>query len=160
MNCFTYIMVPAVAQCRKCGKFLCKECATKYPDMICEDCAYVMQDQERSSITRRNLYSITLFLVMAVLSFSIEYEKDIFPMWQIILGSFCLGYICAGIPFGWYALRRFKLPNDIIILNLVFILVLGFIKFCVSVYIGWFVLLLYLLKPLFYAIKRAVSERA
>lgn len=158
MNCFYHIMVPAVAQCKNCGKFLCRECATRYPDMICEDCAYAMQDQEHMKIVRRNLCALCVFFVMAILAFSIEYEKDIFPMWQIILGSFCLGYICAGIPFGWYALRRFRLPDDIIILNFAFLIILGFIKFCVSVYIGWFVLLLYLLKSLFYAVKRVISR--
>ena len=155
MNCFYHIMMPAVAQCKKCGKFLCRECATRYPDMICEDCAYAMRDQEHRKIVRRNILGLCIFVIAAICIF--DEQRDIFPMWQTILVAIGGGWFCAGIPFGWYALRRFRLPDDIILINLVLLIILGSIKIIASIMIGWLVLLIYLFKCL---INKTSSGRA
>ena len=161
MNCFYHIMMPAVAQCKKCGKFLCRECATRYTDMICEDCAYAMRDQEYRRIVRRNLWTIGTFLTVSVLAGAMLYEQETFPyLWQTIIGALEAGFFFAGIPFGWYALHNFKVPDGIIILNIAFLVIMVGIKAAVSIMIGWLLLLLYLLKSLFYAIKRAVTGKA
>lgn len=38
MNCYFHVEQPAVTQCSICGKGLCKECASKYKDVVCDDC--------------------------------------------------------------------------------------------------------------------------
>lgn len=152
MNCFYHIMVPAVAQCKNCGKFLCRECATRYPDMICEDCAYAMQDQEHRKVIRRNHWALCIFVIAVISIF--EEMWGLFPVWQVISIAIGGGWFCAGIPFGWYALRQFRLPDNIIMINLVLLIILGGIKIIGSIIIGWFVLLVYLFKSLLSIVNR------
>ena len=38
MKCFYHEDREAVSQCVDCGKFLCKECASKYKPILCDDC--------------------------------------------------------------------------------------------------------------------------
>ena len=38
MKCFYHTDVDAVAQCVDCGKFLCKDCASKYKPVLCDEC--------------------------------------------------------------------------------------------------------------------------
>lgn len=160
MNCFYHIMVPAVAQCRNCGKFLCRECATRYSDMICEDCAYAMRDQEHRRIVRRNLWTIGTFITVALFAASALYETGTFQyFWQIVIGALEAGFFFAGIPFGWHALRNIRVPDDIIVFNLAFLVIMFSIRVVGSIMIGWLLLLFYMLRSLFYALKRIVTGK-
>ena len=38
MRCFNHEDREAVASCQKCGKGLCKECASKYTPCLCDEC--------------------------------------------------------------------------------------------------------------------------
>lgn len=38
MKCYYHPEEEAVGQCVDCGKFLCKECASKYKPVLCDDC--------------------------------------------------------------------------------------------------------------------------
>ena len=48
MKCFYHEERDAVATCQKCGKSLCKECASKYKPIICEDCFREVQEKEEA----------------------------------------------------------------------------------------------------------------
>ena len=46
MKCFFHESRDAVATCQKCGKSLCKECASKYIPVLCDDCFAAEQNQK------------------------------------------------------------------------------------------------------------------
>lgn len=45
MKCFNHEDREAVASCQKCGKGLCKECASKYTPCLCDECFARIQQQ-------------------------------------------------------------------------------------------------------------------
>lgn len=161
MNCFFHVTVPAVAQCKNCGKFLCKACATKYPEMICEDCAESIHEKEHSAIMNRNIASITIFVVIVVFCIYGYYNgafSNMSPA-ELLIGASGVGFIYAGIPFGWHALTKIGLhmPKHVIIVDLFIILFLGFFKLFLSLIIGWACIIWQFLKLCFFAIKRRLT---
>lgn len=47
MKCFYHEEREAVATCQRCGKGLCKECASKYTPCLCDDCFDAIQHEKR-----------------------------------------------------------------------------------------------------------------
>ncbi len=169
MNCFTHITVPAVAQCKKCGKFLCKECAARYPKGICQDCADAISEKKHSAITIRNAVTFTVFICSVLLISLTYYHNGAFeaggryegePFWHLIVISSIFSFYLAGIFFGWCTLTQagFKIPENIIIFDILIILFFGILKFVLSCFIGWLCLTWYLLKLLFLTIKNAITK--
>ncbi len=57
MKCFYHVNEDAVGQCVDCGKFLCRECASKYKPVLCDDCynnRIEMQNREKEEQERYN----------------------------------------------------------------------------------------------------------
>lgn len=57
MKCFNHEDRDAAATCQRCGKGLCKECASKYTPCLCDDCFAAIQaenhTQEVAAVERR-----------------------------------------------------------------------------------------------------------
>lgn len=50
MRCYFHEELEAVAQCQRCGKGLCKECAAKYNPCYCDDCVMFFEEEEQRRI--------------------------------------------------------------------------------------------------------------
>lgn len=48
MKCFNHEQRDAVAACQRCGKGLCKECASKYTPCLCESCFQALRREDRA----------------------------------------------------------------------------------------------------------------
>lgn len=48
MKCFNHEDREAVATCQRCGKGLCKECASKYTPCLCDDCFEAIQKENHA----------------------------------------------------------------------------------------------------------------
>lgn len=46
MKCFIHVDQDAVASCQKCGKGLCKECASKHTPCMCEECFSMIENEK------------------------------------------------------------------------------------------------------------------
>ncbi len=54
MECFYHQGVPAAASCKLCGKGLCRECAQRNPQGLCDSCAIeVLQDEKAQKKLKR-----------------------------------------------------------------------------------------------------------
>jgi len=91
MNCFNHPEETAVATCIDCGKGLCKSCASLYQMPICNECNLKRVKSVKGNLLRVYLPSIILFIAGLVIG--------------TINGSFVtgimLGWVSAGIPWGW-----------------------------------------------------------
>lgn len=109
MNCFNHEDKSAVGQCIDCGKFLCKECSSKYDIIICDECYQkrialqhqqeIQQQEEynqaisntKKDIIFRLVKSVVIFLVVLLITSS----------WFESIGSKILfAYFVAGFPYG------------------------------------------------------------
>lgn len=91
MNCFYHPSEPAVSSCMDCGKGLCQVCTTKYEMPICNECNLKRVQGDKGNIVRIYLPSVLLFSLGIFIGISME-------GFTLGLG---LGYIFAGIPWGW-----------------------------------------------------------
>jgi hypothetical protein len=91
MNCFNHPEEVGVASCIDCGKGLCKKCAGLYQMPICNECNLKRVKNDKVTLTKVYLPSIVLFIIGIIIG--------------IANGSFgvglSLGYVFAGIPWGW-----------------------------------------------------------
>lgn len=99
MKCYYHPESDAVAQCKKCGRSLCRECSDKYVadlgEILCEDCA-----QKRFESSKRDvretfaqekkdlIISSIIGVVVAILAVSLFHS-----LWYLL--AFFL-------PFGWF----------------------------------------------------------
>ena len=85
MNCYFHVDQPAVAQCNVCGKGLCKECATKYDMVVCDDCVIAAETEvsakEAAEQAKKNrrfkaalVVNVIAFIGMFILSFSMPID--------------------------------------------------------------------------------------
>lgn len=98
MKCYYHPESDAVAQCKECGRYLCKECSDKYmaafEEVLCEDCAQKRFDtterdcreafaQEKKDLIRSSIIGAVIAIFAA--------------------GSGGLWYVLAFfLPFGWF----------------------------------------------------------
>lgn len=165
MNCFYHEDRPAVAQCGCCGRALCKSCATKYDEIICDDCATVafrQLEKEQRSEDRRFRICVGLGVVFAMFTLVItlmgiiatgSYGLLLKGLPNVAISLVVYGLVIGGIPMGWHEFPR-------VTRNIVFIdnvLTLPLMIFCLrlafSMAAGWF----YFGKA---AIQRFVASRA
>lgn len=142
MNCFNHTDTPAVAQCTNCGKFLCKECATKYSPILCDDCAgMVVQEQEQAeakaemSENNRFKLAIALLCLNFLVYFILGITKGMFSfkfLLFILIDSIAWG----GAPYGWKKLNSVNL-NVILILPIIGWFIYFGVKLSLSRLIGW-----------------------
>ena len=141
MNCFNHPDQPAVAQCNQCGKFLCKECASKRTPVMCDECADLLQQSIQAEVQRKEKSENTVFIVSAVffiLQFFIVPGTLLSGNFAFLPFALISCILWGGAPFGWVGLNNLKDK-----MNVVFILpFIGWvIYFCVkcgiSYFFGW-----------------------
>lgn len=142
MDCFYHLSEPAVAQCKRCGLFLCTYCATANSLGICKNCVAAERKKDRQSLIKCWILAIFLFVLFwnffcQAFGGSSEVIEVSTKRSALLLSSiFTIGI--AGIPFGWRRLsRKDQITGDVII---VFgnALLFGFVvKLVGSFIIGW-----------------------
>lgn len=149
MNCFNHTDQPAVAQCQNCGKFLCKECATKHsPSILCDECAAAiyqtkqMQEEERKVSEQKLFRLAVIFFILNFVVYFIQYilagRLNIATLLMILISSF----LWAGVPYGWIKLSQLKSRlHFILILPVVGWVIYFGIRVSISYCIGWFYLI-------------------
>lgn len=142
MDCYYHISEPAVAQCKKCGLFLCAYCAFTSSDGICKDCVAFEKKRERQSLIKCWIWTIILFVILwtlfyhvfndsAELAGTVEERRTL-----LVTGMFSVIY--ASIPFGWRRLNRKKLITDKVVFVYLDTLLFWFVlKLIGSIFIGW-----------------------
>jgi hypothetical protein len=104
MNCFFHPEVASVVTCPDCGKALCKPCASKYEEPICDNCNEKRNKNDKKLIFRKYVPSIIMFIVGFILGFKyLGTEATDFGA-KIVLGLF-LGWIVGGFIWGWFVTR-------------------------------------------------------
>ena len=143
MNCFNHTDRTAVAQCNQCGKFLCKECASKWKPVLCDSCAEGFIRAERMAEARYFKPALILFtVVLAIRLFStIAMAVGVGSIPGLILGvvfSFVNAAMIGGIPYGWRKLNMISSYFDFILILPImgWIIVFG-LKLILAMLIGW-----------------------
>lgn len=144
MNCYNHLERPAVGQCTRCGKFLCKECTVEASTVLCRNCYGYSYNEYQANIEqdRRNQKNnITLSSIVFIISCSIillMYVLGIGKFYPItLIPASIWGLALAGIPYGWRKLNGTKL-NVILVLPLIGWIIYVAIKLQVSCWFGWF----------------------
>lgn len=120
MKCYYHVDREAVGTCQTCGKSLCKECASVYSPLTCEDChrqmvAKSVNERERNkqkaltSSKKEIVKSIIIGLIFALL-FSyimfVDHNASTFTLRELEPVNVALTlYTGFGFPFGWRALK-------------------------------------------------------
>ncbi len=112
MKCYYHEDREAVGTCQTCGKSLCRECASLYTPLTCEDChreIVARSINEREKARQDNIFDAKVNLIktlgigcifgIALIAFNV-YSKET-DVKQYIL-AFVLGM---GFPFGWNATK-------------------------------------------------------
>lgn len=142
MNCFYHVSEPAVAQCKKCGRFLCAYCATASSASICKECVEVEKKRERKSLIRCWILAVILFVLFWTFFYEAfggnsEYAEVGNRSSTIVLTSICT-ILIAGMPFGWRRLNRKKqVTSDVVVVFGDALLVEFVLKLVGSFIIGW-----------------------
>jgi len=151
MKCFNHTDREAVATCQRCGKGLCKECASKYTPCMCEECATALQqERQQQAISkeeqRKKKYKAALvdtrsefiktlvigILLGAVLAF-ITVTGEAFDFFNVLF-IFAVG-LCA--PFGWKLLTYIQSFFPVVIIGTLLFWILWLaVKIVISFYIG------------------------
>ena len=73
LGCYNHPDRPAVAQCQRCHKGLCRECADLYSPIVCAECAelYNAEDAKKDKTLRH--IDIFLILLLTLLIFEGHY---------------------------------------------------------------------------------------
>ena len=88
MVCFYHPDRPASVTCSRCGKALCSECGGAFQPPTCPDCVSEHINQVRTEMYTSIAISVVLMIV------------------GICLIKNPLGFLLAGIPYGWSILNR------------------------------------------------------
>ncbi len=129
MKCYNHTDREAVATCQRCGKALCKECASKYTPCLCDECFEAIKEDERRRAlqardARKNKYQDALIdtkteyikallcgaLISAALILVVEDGGGLSDMRDYVWVVGC----CMCIPFGW-SLLTYKSSTLVII---------------------------------------------
>jgi len=129
MKCHDHNDSDAVSQCCDCGRGLCPQCTNKWSIIICDACNYQRAEKEKKEVIKNIYITIPLFFVgLFFLSNSASFVSRII-----------LGYIFAGLPWGWSALNKIT-PNVFLFLPIGGWVLYFVIKFMLSLLIGAFAL--------------------
>ena len=134
MKCFNHEDREAVASCQKCGKGLCKECASKYTPCLCDECFARIQQQSAQqaqaaeenrkrkyiaslTYTRGEFFKTCLYGVLlagGLLAFTAMGETPFEQIWKDF--KITWPYLFC-IPFGWRVTGAFKQNAPLALLN-------------------------------------------
>lgn len=150
MGCYNHPSRTVVANCPKCGKFMCKECAEKYESKLCDSCEKERLEQVKKNREAKveNLHkqaknvkkdtikdlvvAAVLSIVCAVIGFSIGNSDG---------NGLSMAWMFAGFPWGWKLINQVMTGNLmgwLIVLTEKFWIVAYIIKFALALFIGMF----------------------
>lgn len=147
MKCFYHPELDAVAQCEKCSKGLCNDCATKYNRPICESCA---KKELRAKLSYYRMPLIVCAVLFAVV-FIICSQQDL-QMYQTI--SYSLGII--SLYVGWKVFGNIGKSYSVISGDGFTMLAFFFIKIVAVLLVGVFVSPFYLVYCIYKIIKISI----
>ena len=113
MKCYYHANRDAVGTCQTCGKALCKECASTYSPVTCEDChvkmvAKARNDREKAKqdalintsteMKKSVIIGVVAGLVIAILLGRSDYVDNGTINWITTTLNFIAGF---SLPFGW-----------------------------------------------------------
>ena len=133
MNCYHHEKEEAVAQCRNCGKFLCRRCASLYNMPLCAECARTEQEALREDLKKRIGIGVAIGIVTLIGQFISGIGNGNGSM---LLKAIPIAYIAGSIPFGWRALSSIT-PKVFLYLPILGWLIYFAIKLYISLMIGW-----------------------
>ncbi len=128
MKCAIHPQLDAVSTCVDCGKGLCSECTDAYEFPICENCNMTRVGEEKGQITKNIVITIVFFII----GFYITMDTS-------IIGAIWIGYMFAGIPWGWSFLNKIT-PSIFLFLPLIGWVIYFLIKGLLSLFIGFIAL--------------------
>lgn len=132
MRCYYHPDREIVATCTECGKGLCKECASKWDPILCEDCARERIADKRVALRR----SISAGIVITALGLVVGIVGAISEgNLGYVLGGIAYGYMLGGIPNGWKVLNKIQ-PNMFLFLPLIGWVIYFLIKFSLAYFVG------------------------
>lgn len=130
MKCFHHPDVDAVGTCPDCNRALCRECAGRYSVPICDQCNEARLKRDKVLVYRNISIMAALFLIPFFLT----------PLHAgNIPGLIVLGFVFAGLPWGWSALNRIT-PNIFLIMPIIGWVIYFIVKLWLSLLIGVFVM--------------------
>ena len=106
MNCAQHVQIVAVAQCNECGRGLCQECADAYKPPICRSCAGDIATTQKADVRKQFMWSGALFIVGMMIGCNTSQSGPTPAPYPPFAMGLLLGYMFAGIPWGWSALTR------------------------------------------------------
>jgi len=135
MKCANHPSMDAVGTCVDCGKGLCVDCASAYSIPICQSCNAVRVKGEKGDLNKR----IILTFVFFALGF--YFMVSTAPNFNVgtIIGGIMIGYIFAGVPWGWQFLNKIT-PSMFLFLSFAGWVIYFLIKTMLSFAIGFIVL--------------------
>ena len=127
MGCYYHREQEAAAQCQKCGKVLCRECASLYQTPYCAECAKADAEAVKADTIKLGVLGVIIAITMTI--FLISDGGNPLSMILPILAFACL-------PFGWRTLTAIT-PRMFLMLPIIGWLIYFFIKVTLSALIGW-----------------------
>lgn len=127
MKCYAHYEMDAVSHCLDCGKAMCPECTQRFSMPICNGCNLGRIANDRQLLIKNSIWMAVLFLM----GFFWDGRNG-------FAHSLLLGYLFAGIPWGWSALSRIT-PNVFLIMPLVGWGIYFLVKLVLSLMIGMFI---------------------
>ena len=121
MNCFYHPETPAVVQCKKCKKGICKSCVAHQKLMVCKPCLREIDWQiqyeekvEKKARKKALLISAVIFCIAAIFSIVVSLSDGTYleegHIWEfiiaLILATLIFSYVAAGIPYGYKAYKK------------------------------------------------------
>lgn len=142
MECFYHPNVPAAANCVLCGKGLCRECAKRNPQGLCDDCTVQVQNDKaamRKAKRKNALIDTTGEMIGAIIigliaAFLMKlFYNEISPDSSNAVFMSVLAFF---IPFGWRLITYIEqwLPG-FIVESYIYFIYLG-IKLVFSIFVG------------------------
>lgn len=122
MKCYNHEDRDAVATCQRCGKALCKECASKYTPCLCDGCYSAIQREQQiqaqnAENARKQKYinslvdtkeefkaTCALGIIINVIVFAVVVLTALFSGYNIleyVVGLLVYVPFMFAIPFGW-----------------------------------------------------------
>lgn len=100
VTCFYHLQEPAVSQCPRCGKFLCKTCA-KGLGGLCVDCATEVVEEGKARLKEEVTKTFVPIVIFALLGALFGFVQPNDSAAEKI-GTALVGmYMFAGVPVGW-----------------------------------------------------------
>lgn len=135
MECYYHSGREIVAVCSECGKGLCKECASKWEPILCDDCAKNRIDEKRAGLKQAIGLGVLILaagIVIGLISAISEGNPEYLFM------GITFGYAFAGLPNGWRVLSNIQ-PSMFLILPVFGWVIYFLIKALLAMLVGLFV---------------------